>query len=187
MSKGKTDIMTVCEGPLNSVHNAGRLAILIACMLVPITAVAQKPVPGRNVLPQFRDDAPVEVIYFAGATEDDKAFIDGVRAEADRRGIRGFKRWRLERRLKQPAFVARVKSEVMQEVYWNNPVPFDEGLAQIDWSSIDWEALFEIVMQLINLFTNSFTEPQPVPSPPQANATLPINIQVSSIKYVRAN
>lgn len=84
---------------------------------------------------------------------DNKALVEAIRAEADRRNIRGLERWRLERRLSQPAFIEAVSQEIRSELFWDNPGSFNsKDPAGIDWESIDWEKVFSIVLQLLTLF-----------------------------------
>jgi len=85
--------------------------------------------------------------------QEDKALVQAIREEADRRNIRGLERWRLERRLSQPAFVTAVSQEIKSQVFWDNPGVFNsKDPAGIDWSSIDWDKVFSIVLQLLTLF-----------------------------------
>ena len=128
------------------------LPLILFVMLFAWPVMAQSPVPSRY---QDSITAQSQESYFAGATAEDKQFIDGIRAEADKRGVRGLKRWRLERRLRQQHFVEFVKSEVKQELYWDNPIPFGDP-AEFDWDDIDWDKVFAIVMQILEIFLKLF-------------------------------
>ncbi len=87
--------------------------------------------------------------YFPGSTKEEQKFVEHIRLSAKEQGFNRFQMWRLERRLSKPAFVKAVVDEYKSEAVWDNP---DGSPAQIDWSNIDWNQVFSIVMQLLKLF-----------------------------------
>ena len=150
------------------------IMILVFCTFLfcsfPSITQAQQPVPGNSVPKYFKQqqepvpvpDAPVPVTidaqeYFAGATDNDKEFIDAVMQEANKRGIKGFRKWRLQRRLHQKNFVKAAQQEIAAQMYWDNPTDLADSAitdpAGIDWSNIDWDKVFNIILQLLELFS----------------------------------
>lgn len=122
-------------------------ALLFCLLLFPGSSiVAQEPTqePSKEV-GSVTDDR-----YFSGATKDDKAFIDAVRSSLEESDLSRFQKWRIERRLNKPKFVAMLKKEVRAEVFWGTPD--GEVPVAIDWSEIDWQAIISVALMLIKLF-----------------------------------
>lgn len=112
-------------------------------MLMMSAILMQDPVPPSP-------HVPVDEVgegYFAGATADDKAFIDAARESVERSDLNRFQKWRIQRRLSKPAFVAMAKKEIAADVYWDDP----EQMKAIDWSQIDWEKILSIILMIIKL------------------------------------
>lgn len=113
------------------------IPLFMMCMLC-----VQDPIPPVTPAVEVQQEE-----YFAGATADDKAFIDAARASVEKSDLNRFQKWRINRRLSKPSFVKLVKEEIAADVYWDDP-----GSAKaIDWSQIDWEKILSIIMMIIKL------------------------------------
>jgi hypothetical protein len=140
------------------------LAMVAGCLVAILASVtvAQKPVPGpvpnpSPVAPVVDDDG----VYFAGATADDRAFIDAVLKGAAASDMGPFKQWRLQRLLKKPRFVEQAKAACAEDIYWDNPEVYN-GL--IDWENLDIEKLkelVEVIMKLIDFISKLFATLEP--------------------------
>ena len=94
----------------------------------------------------------MRITYFEGATGEEKAFL--LRAE---RGLRDsrvprLQKVRIRRHLKNPEFVRQTMQKVAEQEYWNGEETEEERLRAIDWDSIDWEAILNIVLMIMKMF-----------------------------------
>jgi len=124
----------------------GIFALLIALAFC-VPSFGQEPIPETGNRPK------VEILkgeYFAGATEEDKAFIDAARKAVDKSDISRLKKFRIKRRLNKPRFVEFAKSEIKADLYWDDPEAFENGA--IDWENVDWEKLLNLILSIIQIF-----------------------------------
>lgn len=94
----------------------------------------------------------MKITYFEGASGEEKAFL--LRAE---RGLREsrvprLQKVRIRRHLKNPDFVREAMTQVAEQEYWSGEETEEERLRAIDWDSIDWEAILNIVLMIMKMF-----------------------------------
>jgi hypothetical protein len=129
--------------------------ILICLSLLPYAnqVNAQEPVPSvQEISTDAQPDKDVP-FYFAGATEDDKAFIKAAREAVKKSNLNRLQKWRIERRLNNKRFVKTLKAEVTAEVIWQSDDPEAMLARGIDWSDVDWQAIVTVALMLIKLCT----------------------------------
>lgn len=142
-----------------------QLFLILAVAMMATTAQAQT-IPDVDVpTPAVQED----VFFFAGATDDDKAFIRAANRAVDNSDLRRGQKRRIKRRLKQPRFVAKAKAECLLEFkeqqYWEDPDNFNPEAVQgfIDWDNLDIEklqAVVEIIIGLIETIIELFSSNQ---------------------------
>ena len=54
--------------------------------------------------------------------------------------------------MKRPEVVRQAMAEVAEQEYWNEDTTEEEKLRSIDWDSIDWEAILNIVLMIMKMF-----------------------------------
>ncbi len=114
-----------------------------------ISLCIQDPVPGPAVTPT---PAVVEVDgrFFAGASDDQKLFIEGARqAIANSEDLNRIQKFVLNRRLNKKRFVELLMSEYRADLMLESP---DGRPVSIDWGSIDWAKLLDLAILLLKLF-----------------------------------
>lgn len=82
-------------------------------------------------------------------TGNQKLFYDSVMESiAEDKSISRLRKFVLRRRMMRPRFVQLAMEEYQADLQWEDP---DQPVA-IDWESIDWEKLLNILLVLLKLF-----------------------------------
>ena len=120
-------------------------------LVLALALCLQDPVPGPQPAPQPVIETDVaDPVYFRGATDDEKLFIDGARNAIESSDkLNRIQKFILKRRLSRPRFVKLAMREYKAELFWNDP---DKAVGAIDWSNIDWAKMLDILLILIKLF-----------------------------------
>ncbi len=111
------------------------------------------PSMAQEAIPDTGDRQKIEIKkekYYAGATEEDKEFIEAARKAVDKSDLSRLKKFRIKRRLNKPRFVELAKSEIKADLYWDDPEAFQNGA--IDWENVDWEKLLSLILSIIQIF-----------------------------------
>ena len=93
-----------------------------------------------------------KITYFTGASGEEKAFL--LRAEKGLReaNLPRLQKVRIRRNLKSPEFVRETMQKVAEQEYWNGEETDEEKARSVDWDSIDWEAILNIVLMIMKMF-----------------------------------
>ena len=94
----------------------------------------------------------MKITYFEGSNANERAFMLRVEQGLQSSRLPRLRKIRIRRAMKRPEVVRQAMAEVAEQEYWNESTTEDEKLRSIDWDSIDWEAILNIVLMIMKMF-----------------------------------